>query len=211
MEDEAGVKEQPSLPIGRPRCETQPSAKLLEAQKSPETTRSLPRSKTTASSQAAWSSKGTSGHVEAILGAIQDLKDEVVHVHGKLQEIEAENRLLKREIQEAKEQMMEKLARIEDQVMLESKHVHERSDTIINNQNQPNANPSYADAARTPMTNSAAHPTPTSIDTPYCTIDTASAAGEDSIKTLPGAIRTIVEKEIQTIEEYTNNRRIHKQ
>ena len=69
-------------PIGRLRRETRPSAKLLEAQKSPEITHSLPRSKTTASSQAARSSKGTSGHVEVILGAIQGLKDGVVRVYG---------------------------------------------------------------------------------------------------------------------------------
>ena len=73
----------------------------------------------------------------------------------------------------------------------------------INNQSQPNANPSYVNAARTLTTNSVTHLTPTSIDTPYYIIDTARVAGEDSSKTLPGAIRTI-EKEIQTREEYTN-------
>ena len=66
--------------------------------------------------------KGTSGHVEAILGAIQGLKDEVLRVQGELQEVEAENKQLKTEIQEAKVQRMEKLAKTEDQVTLESKH-----------------------------------------------------------------------------------------
>ena len=66
--------------------------------------------------------KGTSGHVEAILGAIQGLKDEALRVQGKLQEVEAENKQLKTEIQEAKAQMVEKSAKAEDQVTLEPKH-----------------------------------------------------------------------------------------
>ena len=43
-------------------------------------------------------------------------------MQGKLQEVEAENKQLKTEIQEAKAQMVEKSAKAEDQVTLEPKH-----------------------------------------------------------------------------------------
>lgn len=41
--------------------------------------------------------------------------------------------------------MMEILAKVEDQITEESKHVHEQLGTIIINQNRLSANPSFAD------------------------------------------------------------------
>ncbi|KAI3036521.1 hypothetical protein CBS147353_11931 [Aspergillus niger] len=77
----------------------------------------------------------------------------------------------------------------------------------------PSGSPSYADVARTPPTSqpsnirtlSSWNTTPTTFtDTLYCTIDTSKMADTANERPSAGSIRTAVEAEIRTMENYTN-------
>ncbi|KAI2946871.1 hypothetical protein CBS147323_11233 [Aspergillus niger] len=77
----------------------------------------------------------------------------------------------------------------------------------------PSGSPSYADVARTPPTSqpsniptlSSWNTTPTTFtDTLYCTIDTSMMADTENERPSAGPIRTAVEAEIRTMENYTN-------
>ncbi|KAI2863081.1 transcriptional regulator family: Zinc finger, CCHC-type [Aspergillus niger] len=77
----------------------------------------------------------------------------------------------------------------------------------------PSGSPSYADVARTPPTSqpsnirtlSSWNTTPTTFtDTLYCTIDTSKMADTENERPSAGPIRTAVEAEIRTMENYTN-------
>ncbi|KAI3059587.1 hypothetical protein CBS147353_10525 [Aspergillus niger] len=77
----------------------------------------------------------------------------------------------------------------------------------------PSRSPSYADVARTPPTSQPSNirtlpswnTTPTTFtDTLYCTIDTSKMADTENERSSAGPIRTAVETEIRTMENYTN-------
>lgn len=77
----------------------------------------------------------------------------------------------------------------------------------------PSGSPSYADVARTPPTSqpsnirtlSSWNTTPTTFtDTLYCTIDTSKMVDTENERPSAGPIRTAVETEIRTMENYTS-------